>query len=69
MADLLAIFDAYTGRNAVEVASGECPWCLAPVPHAHALGTLLITFPEGKVPRRAEPLEIVEEVHGWSSKS
>jgi hypothetical protein len=68
VADLLAIFDAYSGRNAVLVQSGECPWCLGHTPHAHALGTLLITFPEGRVPRRAEPLEIAEEVHGWSSK-
>lgn len=64
--ELLAIFDAYSETNAVEVTAGECPWCLAPVPHAHSLGTLLITFPEGKQPKRAEALEIAEEVHTWS---
>lgn len=63
--ELVAIFDAYTERNAVEVVSGDCPWCEAAVPHAHALGTLLITFPEGKVPTRAETLDIVEEVQTW----
>lgn len=64
--ELLGIFDAYTERNAVEVVSGDCPWCLLPAPHAHGLGTLLITFPEGKTPTRAEPLAISEEVHQWS---
>jgi len=64
--ELLAIFDAYTERNAVEVVSGECPWCFAATPHAHALGTLLITFPEGKQPTRVDALDISEEVHVWS---
>jgi hypothetical protein len=66
VADLVAIFDAYSERNAVLVRSGDCPWCIMPAPHAHALGTLLITFPEGRTPDRAETLDVAEEVHRWS---